>query len=959
MKVALHCTYVSGGKCNAWFDEVKLSHGSPAGASPGVARPSLLSSIDGPLAGTSDKVFFEYDAGGNPSASVDEIGWRTEILSVNAVGQPTVVRDPNDVLANLDYDSQNRLIGVAVNPGLSDEARTDIQYDAIGQAARIDFPGTPFLLFAYDDARRLTSVETALGERRAFAHDGLSRVTNVTERTAGGAVAMTHDFAFDELGRLLRSIGASGQTATYAHDRNDNTVSVTDPRSKLYAYGFDALDRVIRETDPDSAVTNLTRRSDGAVSAVEDAKTLVTSYVRNAWGEVTQTTSPDTGVTSYVRDARGLVSSMTRATGITTTYTYDGAGRLLSESFSSDPGATRTYTYDSTTPSGNRGVGRLASITDSSGVTTFAYDAHGNMTSTTRAIGGFNYSTSYAYADGDKAVSLTYPSGRIVTWSYGSSGNVTAIRMRANAGAPLEDVLTSVTHLAMTDSGSMGTEGEGGLWTVKAGTFGNGLQLAATYDQDGRLATLGAGAVQALTFGYDAASNVASMADGVTPSRSQIFQYDDLNRLTQAVGVYGTIGYAYDLVGNRTSKVSNATAETYAYPATSHRLSSVTGGAVNRSFGYAVSGQLASETKGGAALSYVYNGAGRMVEAQNGGVAFAAYAYDAFGQRVAKSTTAAAPGGASSVHFIHDEAGRLIAEHNGVTGAVMREYVWLGLQAVAYVDHSSGAPVTYYVHTDQVMNPQKLTNAAGAVVWDRVYEPFGEEISVSGALTEPLRFPGQTADAETQFFQNWNRDYDPSLGRYIQSDPIGLLGGINTYAYVGGNPLSAVDPMGLDWVYDQDTGDLTHHPMSFANPPPRMSDSDCSCSRAGGPNPDYFYEGGYSGAAGSVNLSSHQGIESSGPIPQGRYSIGRPRDSNSTGRFVMDLTPDRSNEMFSRRAFQIHGDNALRNRSASEGCVILPREVRNAIAESGDDRLWITGSAPHGYSPRTRPQLRE
>ncbi|MEQ1932232.1 MAG: RHS repeat-associated core domain-containing protein, partial [Parvularculaceae bacterium] len=221
-----------------------------------------------------------------------------------------------------------------------------------------------------------------------------------------------------------------------------------------------------------------------------------------------------------------------------------------------------------------------------------------------------------------------------------------------------------------------------------------------------------------------------------------------------------------------------------------------TGGAINRSFGYAASGQLTSDTKNATAFSYLYNGAGRMVEAQNGGVPFASYAYDAFGQRVSKATTAAAPGGASSVHFIHDEYGRLIAEHNGATGAPLREYVWLGLQPVAYIDHSSGIPVTYYVHPDQVMNPQKLTNAAGAVVWDRVYEPFGDEISVSGALTEPLRFPGQTADAETQFFQNWNRDYDPSLGRYIQSDPIGLIGGINTYAYVEGNPLSHVDPTG-------------------------------------------------------------------------------------------------------------------------------------------------------------------
>ncbi|MBS0473465.1 MAG: hypothetical protein JSR60_20520 [Proteobacteria bacterium] len=103
----------------------------------------------------------------------------------------------------------------------------------------------------------------------------------------------------------------------------------------------------------------------------------------------------------------------------------------------------------------------------------------------------------------------------------------------------------------------------------------------------------------------------------------------------------------------------------------------------------------------------------------------------------------------------------------------------------------------YYIHADQLNRPQKISDGSAAVVWDGVFDRFGNPTSVTGTVAMPLRFPGQYADPETALNQNWFRDYDPSIGRYVESDPIGLMGGLNTYGYVEGNPITSVDSLGL------------------------------------------------------------------------------------------------------------------------------------------------------------------
>lgn len=112
----------------------------------------------------------------------------------------------------------------------------------------------------------------------------------------------------------------------------------------------------------------------------------------------------------------------------------------------------------------------------------------------------------------------------------------------------------------------------------------------------------------------------------------------------------------------------------------------------------------------------------------------------------------------------------------------------------------------YYFHLDHLGAPQVLTDSLGEVVWKGQYEPFGEVDEVVAHITQPLRFPGQYLDREIGLHYNYFRDYDPEMGRYVQSDPIGLRGGPSTYAYVLNDPLSGIDPLGLQGFFDPTGG---------------------------------------------------------------------------------------------------------------------------------------------------------
>ncbi len=295
--------------------------------------------------------------------------------------------------------------------------------------------------------------------------------------------------------------------------------------------------------------------------------------------------------------------------------------------------------------------------------------------------------------------------------------------------------------------------------------------------------------MQDLSYGFDSDGNITGITDLLDSTRSQTFQYDALNRLTYARGRYGALAYGYDAVGNRTSQSGGSTnlAETYSYATNSNQLQSVVNGTTTRSLSYTPTGNLASDDRGtGTVLGFTYDQSDRMVQVANQNQPLATYAYNFQGKRAAKTTAS------TITQFVYDRSGHLLAESDGTTGAAQTEYLWLDDMPLALVTGGN----LYFIHPDHLNTPQKATDGAQTLAWDAVLRPFGQVEQQTFPPLTNLRFPGQYFDAESALHQNWFRDYDPSLGRYIQSDPIGLKGGINTYTYVRGNPTRLIDPMG-------------------------------------------------------------------------------------------------------------------------------------------------------------------
>ena len=160
--------------------------------------------------------------------------------------------------------------------------------------------------------------------------------------------------------------------------------------------------------------------------------------------------------------------------------------------------------------------------------------------------------------------------------------------------------------------------------------------------------------------------------------------------------------------------------------------------------------------------------------------------YNAYNQRTKKVA-------GTTTHYVYGTGGLLYGESD-TAGALIREYVYLNGAPLAQINAGSPETLTY-LHPDHLGTPKFGTNAGGTQVWAWAPDAFGNG-APSGSVTVNIRMPGQYFDAESGLFYNWNRYYNPVIGRYISSDPIGLEGGINTFLYAAASPVMNIDPDG-------------------------------------------------------------------------------------------------------------------------------------------------------------------
>jgi len=645
----------------------------------------------------------------------------------------------------------------------------------------------------------------------------------VTASSSGAIISLTATSAGASTNYSLSSGSSTSQPATFSPSftvsvsgssltggANATAPSLSTPSVTRYTY--DALSNlacVVQKNVDTSAFTSC---------ASAPAAWRPRSFVYDSLSRLRSANNPESGTITYTYDNDGNVQTKADARGIQTTFSYDPLDRLNGKAYSNgDPSVG--YTYDAAACLGApacSNIGRRTGMTDAAGTESWSYDAMGRPLADQRTTNGITKTTAYSYNFDGSLSTLSYLSGRTITYTPNSAGRIVSAIDSANS-------ISYATNALYAPQGSLSSL-QNGSSIVSTFYFNNRLQpcrisVKSTGNSPGSC-TDSANLGNILDYSYNFSlgagdnGNATSITNNRDNTRSQSFIYDALNRLvsaqTQTTGVtipnsncWG-LNYGYDAWGNLL--YSTFTGPSGCGQPVPLNVSATTSNQI-AGYCYDVAGNLLDQgpcpTTG--SHSYAYNAENQMISA-----AGVSYVYDGDEKRVKKST--------NKLYWYGTGSDPL--DETDTSGNLLEEYILFNGQRIARRDPSN--TVMYYF-ADHLGSARVTTSANGSILDDSDFYPFGGEranISTSSP-TNNYKFTGKERDSESGLDDFDARYYSSSMGRFLSPDwaespdpvPYADLTNpqtLNLYGYVKNNPLRFTDPTG-----HSGDDDIVDHILNF------------------------------------------------------------------------------------------------------------------------------------------------
>jgi len=449
---------------------------------------------------------------------------------------------------------------------------------------------------------------------------------------------------YDSFGRVKQVVHKDGNAINYTYSGSNATMTNETGGTTTYTYkAFGDPDEKLLTAvnDPGSNTTSYGRNMLGSLTGITQGS-ISRSFNINSKNFVMSETHPETGTITYGRDNVGNMTSRSDSSG-TQDYTYDGNNRLTRISSGS---GTINFGYD--------GANNRISMTGPSASIGYTYDSANRLTQKRQTVSGHTYYTDYDYDGNDNITDLYYPTGRHVTYGYNSHYEV-----------------NSVSGFG----GSMGSFSYNLAGQPTSYSYSNGKSTTLTYTSRYFANTIRSSGAIDIDYDYYSRGNVQKITNNLYSSKTQNFDYDDLDRLTDFDGAWGSGSFTYSSSGNRQTKNAGGYGTTYSY--SNNRLSSASG-AEEGTYSYYGNGSLKQISEAGVTYDLDYDGLGNLIDFSSGGVPLAEYEYDGDGMRIKKTVSG------KTIIYHYDQAGAVIAEHDNY-GEQSADYIYVNGKLMAKV----------------------------------------------------------------------------------------------------------------------------------------------------------------------------------------------------------------------------------------------------------------------------------